>query len=267
MTTVTMGSLSALLYLLSGCGLALRLKNANNNNRLTWLKYSVLILGWCATILHTLILLNTILVVNRLNINFFNMLSLTGCLLGIVFLLGVTRYAIEHIGAIVLPISAVTLVISLLFPSKGTIAAQGVLTIHILIATLAYVFLVLAAVQAILLAIQDHRLHHHKPGGFLRILPPLTKMELLLFQMISTGFILLSITLFSGFFFWRDLFNQHLVHETLLSLIAWVIFAMLLWGRWRFGWRGRTAMRWTISGFLLLLTSFLGSKLLLDVIN
>ena len=107
-----------------------------------------------------------------------------------------------------------------------------------------------------LLAIQDYRLRHRQPGGFLRGIPPLTAMEALLFQMIGAGFILLSITLVSGLFFLEDLFAQHLVHKATLSFIAWGVFGVLLWGRWRFGWRGRTAIRWTLSGFVFLALAY-----------
>jgi len=63
-----------------------------------------------------------------------------------------------------------------------------------------------------------------------------------------------------------DEFAQHLVHKTVLSIAAWIVFAVLLWGRWRFGWRGRTAIRWTISGFVTLMLAFLGTKLVLELI-
>jgi len=175
---------------------------------------------------------------------------------------------VENLGIIVLPVGALTLAVGLLFPSERIVADPGQwpLELHILIAILAYALLSLAAVQAILLAIQDHRLRHRQPGGFLRGIPPLTEMETLLFQMIGAGFILLSVTLFSGFLFLQDLFAQHVAHKTVLSLIAWCVFAMLLWGRWRFGWRGQTAIRWTLSGFVFLVLAFFGSKLVLELI-
>ena len=137
---------------------------------------------------------------------------------------------------------------------------------HILIAILAYSLLALAAVQAVLLAIQDYRLRHRQPGGFLRGIPPVTAMETLLFQMIGAGFILLSITLISGFFFLEDLFAQHVAHKVVLSFIAWCVFGTLLWGHWRFGWRGRTAIRWTLSGFAFLMLAYFGSKMVLELI-
>ncbi|MCB1564805.1 MAG: cytochrome c biogenesis protein CcsA, partial [Xanthomonadales bacterium] len=61
-------------------------------------------------------------------------------------------------------------------------------------------------------------------------------------------------------------FAQHLVHKTVLSLLAWAAFGVLLFGRWRFGWRGKRAVRWTLLAMLLLLLAFFGSKFVLEVI-
>ena len=66
--------------------------------------------------------------------------------------------------------------------------------------------------------------------------------------------------------FIHDLFAQHLVHKTVLSLLAWVIFAILLWGRWSRGWRGRKAIRWTLGGFFTLMLAYFGTKLVLELI-
>jgi ABC-type uncharacterized transport system permease subunit len=88
----------------------------------------------------------------------------------------------------------------------------------------------------------------------------------LLFQMIAIGFVLLSLALLSGLLFLEDIFTQHLVHKTVLSSIAWAVFGILLWGRWRFGWRGRTAIRWTLSGFATLALAYFGSKLVLELL-
>jgi len=91
-------------------------------------------------------------------------------------------------------------------------------------------------------------------------------METLLFQMIGIGFILLSLSLLSGIFFLQDILAQHLVHKTFLSISAWVVFAILLWGHWRYGWRGKVAIRWTISGFVVLMLAYFGSKMVLELI-
>jgi ABC-type uncharacterized transport system permease subunit len=91
-------------------------------------------------------------------------------------------------------------------------------------------------------------------------------MEALLFQMISTGVIFLTVSLLSGFIFIDDLFAQHLVHKTVLSILAWLIFSALLFGRMRYGWRGQTAIQWTLIGFTSLLLAYFGSKMVLELI-
>ena len=70
----------------------------------------------------------------------------------------------------------------------------------------------------------------------------------------------------SGIMYLKDMFAQHLAHKTILSIAAWLVFAILLVGRWRFGWRGRTAIRWTMSGFVTLLLAYLGSKWVLEIL-
>jgi ABC-type uncharacterized transport system permease subunit len=88
----------------------------------------------------------------------------------------------------------------------------------------------------------------------------------LLFQLIGAGFVLLSLTLLTGALFVEDLFGQHLVHKTVLSFAAWVVFGALLFGRWRYGWRGRRAVRLTLIGMLVLLLAFFGSKFVLEIV-
>ena len=91
-------------------------------------------------------------------------------------------------------------------------------------------------------------------------------METLLFRLIAVAFVLQSISVASGIMYLKDMFAQHLAHKTILSIAAWVVFAILLVGRWRFGWRGRTAIRWTMSGFVTLLLAYLGSKWVLEIL-
>jgi ABC-type uncharacterized transport system permease subunit len=84
--------------------------------------------------------------------------------------------------------------------------------------------------------------------------------------MIALGFLLLSVALGTGFMFLEDMFAQHLAHKTILSVAAWTVFGILLWGRFRFGWRGRTALRWTLAGFVVLMIAYFGSKFVLELI-
>ena len=89
-----------------------------------------------------------------------------------------------------------------------------------------------------------------------------------MFQLITVGFLLLTLTLVSGLFFADEVFGRPLVlnHKTVLSIVAWVIFAVLLLGRWRFGWRGRKAINWTLGGFAVLLLAYFGTKFILEFV-
>jgi len=138
--------------------------------------------------------------------------------------------------------------------------------LHIFYSILAYSILSISALQSIFLAIQDYQLHHKHPGWALQMLPPLQVMETLLVQMIGIGVILLTASLISGFIFLENIFAQHLVHKTVLSLFAWLIFVALLWGRWQYGWRGKTLVRWNLSGFFILMLAYFGSKLVLELV-
>jgi hypothetical protein len=171
-------------------------------------------------------------------------------------------------GDLLLPLAALTLFLEARYPSVGFMrqTAGWDIKIHVLLSMLAYSLLTLASVQAILLAVQDHHLRIRQPGGFVRGLPPLQTMESLLFEMIGAGFVLLTLALASGFAFLEDMFAQHLVHKTVLSTLGWLVFGGLLVGRLRYGWRGRTAIIWTLSGFVILILAYFGSKAVLELI-
>jgi ABC-type uncharacterized transport system permease subunit len=137
---------------------------------------------------------------------------------------------------------------------------------HIVLSTLAYALLTIAAAMSVALAMLDRRLRSRKPLGKLSILPSVEALESGTFYALGTGFAVLTLALFSGFIFVEDLFAQNLSRKTILSCLAWIVFAVLLFGRWQFGWRGRTATHWTLSGFGLLGLAYFGSKIVLESI-
>jgi len=265
MQNLTLGISAALLYLVTGGLIGLRL--SRGNAAANWSKSWLMALGIIAVALHSLLLQQQIMVPDGMNLGFFNALSLASWLGALVLILAAMVQPVENLGIVVLPVAAAAIVLAISFPSRLIISdAHLALEAHILLSILAYALLAMAAVQAVLLAIQDRHLHGRRPGGFVRALPPLTTMEALLFQMIGGGFVALSFALLSGILFLDDIFAQHLVHKTVLSIAAWAVFGVLLWGRWRYGWRGRTAIRWTLSGFAALVLSYFGSKLVLELI-
>ena len=99
--------------------------------------------------------------------------------------------------------------------------------------------------------------------------PALETMESLLFQLILAGFVLLTVTVLSGTVFSEQVFGQPFVlsHHVVLSVLAWLTFAVLLAGRRLFGWRGRSAIRWTLTGFVLLALAYFGTRFVLEVVR
>lgn len=203
-----------------------------------------------------------------INLGFFNALVLTSWTVIALFTVSSLTKPVENLGLVLLPVAALTLLLEASFPSPDFMrqAVGWDIKIHVLISMLAYSLLTLASVQAILLAIQDRHLRQRRPAGFIRALPPLQTMESMLFEMIGTGFALLTLALLSGFAFLEDMFAQHLVHKTVLSTLAWLMFGGLLIGRLRYGWRGKTAIVWTLSGFAVLILAYFGSKMVLELI-
>jgi ABC-type uncharacterized transport system permease subunit len=146
--------------------------------------------------------------------------------------------------------------------TEGT--AGWELTAHILLSLGAAALLFAAAVTAMLLVALDRRLRMRRIAGLSSALPPLDALEKFMFRLVGAGFGLLTLALITGFVFVTNLFTQNLVQKTVLSLIAWLVFGVLLIGRLRFGWRGRSAVRWTLSGFGILAAAYFGVKFVLE---
>jgi ABC-type uncharacterized transport system permease subunit len=211
------------------------------------------------------------LVMNRpegVDFGLFAMASLVALVLCLFVLVASVFQPVENLLMLVAPFAAATVAASLLFPDT-TIPYRELpegLLLHALLSVLAYTVLALAACQAVALALQERLLRRHGSLGWSRVLPPIQTMESLLFQQIWAGFVLLTTSIASGFLFLTDLFAQRVVHHTVLSIASWVVFLALLVGRHAFGWRGPTATRWTLTGFVLLVLAYFGSKFVIEVL-
>jgi ABC-type uncharacterized transport system permease subunit len=173
------------------------------------------------------------------------------------------NFSLDSLRVLVLPCAAVAVVLPALFPgSLVTLQDKPVLYgWHIAVAIMAYSSLTIAAFHAVLMAVQEASLHTPpggRPGWFAAMierLPALLTMERLLFRLIAFGFALLTLTVLSGVFFSEELFGRAMKwdHKTIFTMLSWLLFGLLLAGRhWR-GWRGRTALSFTLSGFATLL--------------
>ena len=253
------------LYLISGFLTGHRLFSKQQKKLPRFLPIAI---GYLALFSHGLVLYQDTILAEGYNLGIFNAFSLVGFVISTILLISALTKPVENLGIIIFPAAALTIILQIRFPGI-TLLPDGTnwgLKIHVLISILAYSLLTLASVQAILLAILDKQLHERRTGTFVRAMPPLQTMETLLFEMIGVGFALLTAALFSGFYYLEDMFMQHVAHKTVLSILSWIFFAVLLWGRLKFGWRGKKAIRWTLGGFVMLMLAYFGSKAVLEII-
>lgn len=140
------------------------------------------------------------------------------------------------------------------------------MVIHIVLSITAYTLVTLAGSQAVLVYIQNYHLKHRHLRHLLKFLPPLQTMESMLFDLVVTGWIALTVAIGTGFWFVENLLAQHLVHKTFFSVSAWLVFGLLLMGRWLWGWRGLIAVRWTLGGLILLMIGYFGTQVVLQMV-
>lgn len=226
--------------------------------------------GAAAAALHAFPLYLGMFTHGGLNLAFTNAASLVAWVIAVLFLLAALSRPVETLGVLIFPFAGLMVLVDWALPTRYVPLpyASAALFVHIIVSLLAYSLLSLAVVQSLLLSVQERQLRQKQPRGFLQALPPLQTMEDLMFQMIGLGFFLLTLTLISGVFFSEQVFGKPLMftHHIVLSIIAWLVFAVLLFGRVKFGWRGQRAVRWAVGGFILLVLAYFGSKFVLEVI-
>lgn len=227
-----------------------------------------LALGVVALLLHAALLWRGVFTKPTLSFSAAETASLIGWPTGLIALaISWRRPRFAGIGSVLMIIAGILAAVTLGGASGPVLEQQNwEIAAHIVLSTLAYALLTIAVSLAIALALLDRRLRNRRPLGALAILPSVEALEAGTFQALAAGFAVLTFALFSGFIFVEDLFAQHLIHKTVLSCLAWIVFAVLLFGRWRFGWRGRLATTWTLSGFALLGLAYFGSKIVLESI-
>jgi len=203
-----------------------------------------------------------------LDLHFFSALSWVGLALAIAATAFAPSRRMGMLGVVILPLAAAMLLFDHAFgaPTASGNVGDWRIALHAWLALLAYATLTISALIAICAWLQDRALRTHRFSPLSQRLPPLMLIERLLFQTITAGFVLLSLTMLTGALFVEDMLAQHLAHKSVLTLLSWLTFGALLFGRWRFGWRGRRAVQFTLWGFALLMLAFFGSKFVLELV-
>ena len=197
-------------------------------------------------------------------------LSLTLWLAALIYWVESFAARLEGMQPMIMPIAAVCAAAPALFPRAHALVHAGSVgfRLHFLAAMAAYSLFTLAALHAVFMGFAERRLHRRTISRSLASLPPLLTMEALLFRMVWVAFLLLTVALGSGLFYSEEIYGRpfRLDHKTVFAFASWLIFAGLLFGRHRHGWRGRVAQRWLLGGFAVLLLAYVGSRFVIEVL-
>lgn len=222
-----------------------------------------------ALLLHGTVLCHAMLTPAGINYDVFNLVSFTSWLMLLLSLIFSIFRPIVPLNLLGIPVAATGLILGFGFSRPDQFIEQHSLGLdtHIILSLSAYAVLLMATIHAILLWFQNRELKKKQKKRFwVNLLPSIQAMESLLFDLIITGFILLTIALAFGFLTVDSFFAQHLAHKTVFSIISWFIYGSLLIGHYKLGWRGQKAIRFTLIGFVLLAIGFIGSKFVLEMI-
>ncbi len=161
--------------------------------------------------------------------------------------------------------------LGLLFPGAVLHARASLwLPLHWALGIASYGLFAAAVVHAWLMSRAEAQMRLGAAGDGSQVGVPLMTLERLMFAFVAAGFVLLSGTLLVGWLFSESLYGPGIAwkwnHKTIFSVLSWLAFALLLWGRWQWGWRGKHAVRMLYTGAGLLLLAYVGSRFVLEMI-
>ena len=197
----------------------------------------------------------------------FNIFAMTAWITMFVVYWNLVKHQSYALLLVSLPIAAISLLCVAIFKGLSPIHLDGkfIDILHILLGITAMSILMLAALQAMLVLYIDSGLRHH-PASIKPWLGPLQSMERYLIQLLSIGFLLMSASLALVMFLPSEAMQQQVLHKIILTILSWVVLAILLFGHYKRGWRGVFAAKWTLLGVFLLLLGYFGSKLVIEFI-
>jgi ABC-type uncharacterized transport system permease subunit len=178
------------------------------------------------------------------------------------------RRALAICGAAVVPLAWA-------FPGEVRAATNVWAPVHWLLGVASYALFGAAVLHAWMLDTAERQLRLRKAGGSgaFGLAPtgaapgpmgmPLLRLERLTFRFVEAGFVVLTGALLLGV---ATMPQWRWDHKTVFSLLGWTVFAALLLGRHRQGWRGRRATRWLYAGAVLLLLAYVGSRFVFEVL-
>jgi ABC-type uncharacterized transport system permease subunit len=226
---------------------------------------AAVVLGVCGLLLHAQILTSEVYAPDGLYFSIAATLSFVGMQMALIALLGSIEPTLRGMAAGLLALAGLASTATWIAPATGSGAQLSwQIQAHIIVSMFAYGLLTVGAIVAVFSLVQDRRLRAGKLSSASLLFAPLETTEKLLYGVAAGGFVALLIAVTSGFMFVDNLFAQHLVHKTVLSLLALVLFGILVTGRQFAGWRGKRAVYLYLWGFFILCLAYFGSRYVLE---
>lgn len=253
-----------LLYLLSAGAFAMcRLPRYAANSRMLLVAACVFV--GIGILLHSNSLYSVILTNDGFNLSLGNAASMIGLELAVIGLIAALEPTMRGMSAGLLVLGALAATMTGASDAAGTVTGLAwQIRAHVLVSIFSYGLLTVGAIVAVYGLVHERRLRAGQISAFNQLFAPLETTERLLFGIAAAGFAGLALAIISGITFVDDLFAQHLVHKTVFSLLALIVFGALLAGRFFAGWRGRRAVGLYLSGFALLCLAYFGTRYVLE---
>jgi cytochrome c-type biogenesis protein CcsB len=181
------------------------------------------------------------------------------------------KFNIRILGTFVSPLAVVFMLLSSAIPGRAIPNSQLFksfwLTVHVATMFIGMAIFALAFCAGIMYLLQERQIKSKSFGLLYRRLPSLEVLDSLNYVCLTFGFPLITIGVISGFVYaaavWQSFW--HWDPKEILSVVTWLIYAVLLHERLAVGWRGRRAAIMAIIGFSVILVTFVGTSVILKV--
>lgn len=228
-------------------------------------KISATLIGTPALVLHALFLITGLFAGSSLDLSLTKLVSLVSLTIAAVLTLGHRRLLSMLLLPPVFLFNAIALVPDLVTDDSYLTSFTNNLglAIHVGLALVAYAILIMAALMAIQVWIIDYRLKRHGP---LHGLPPLMVVDKQLSWLLKLGFLLLTLSLASGWYFLDNFFAQGQRHKALLTILAWFGYGWMLWRDHRTGLSSRQMAVLSMVAAAVLTLAYFGSRFVREVL-
>ncbi len=222
----------------------------------------VLFFACCAIIPHVLITTNLLFTAEQVNFNLPNVVTLVSLVITLLITLSALKYRINLLMPVTYGFAGTWVLATLFMPEVSSLpltAGKIGLVTHITFSLIAYCVLVIACLYSFQVAYINMKLKE-KNLAVLNHLPPLMLVERQLFIILGIGTLCLLTTEITGIIFIDAFFSKTSAHKTILSLVALIMYCVILWGHFRKGWRGHRVLTLTVVATAILTLSYFGSR-------